>query len=116
MPKRTDKNQTEVVAQLRRLGCTVQSLGDVGKGCPDLIIGIHGFNFLIELKSTRKKWLTDKEKAWQNDWSGQVDVCSTVIEILDVFEEKFFEQTKYEELIAQLHEMRKKYGSNDTGS
>lgn len=81
MRRRIDKNQREVVNRLRSLGFSVQLLSGVGKGCPDLLIGWHGQNFLIELKSG-KKWTTEDEANWLSEWKGQAAVCTTVDEIL----------------------------------
>lgn len=35
--KRIDENQPRIVANLRRIGATVQVLSMVGKGCPDIL-------------------------------------------------------------------------------
>lgn len=62
---RTDANQTEIVAALRGIGAHVQSLADVGKGCPDLLVSFRGAWFVFELKSPGGK-LTDDERDWHN--------------------------------------------------
>ena len=36
MKKRTDFNQQEIINALRAIGCSVQDLSQVGRGCPDL--------------------------------------------------------------------------------
>jgi hypothetical protein len=56
---RTDSNQTEIVATLRSLGCSVQMLHAVGAGCPDLLIGIDGQNLLLEIKDGSKPQALD---------------------------------------------------------
>ncbi len=80
MPKRVDANQKEVVAYLRQLGASVQMLHEVGRGCPDLLVGFRGINYLFELKNganakSRQK-LTDDELAWHAKWNGAVYVVS----------------------------------------
>lgn len=60
---RTDTNQREIVAALRQAGAFVQSVADVGNGCPDLIVAYHGRVFLIEVKDGAGK-LTADEAAW----------------------------------------------------
>ena len=40
--KRVDNNQTQIVKALRDMGCTVEHLHAVGKGCPDIIVGFKG--------------------------------------------------------------------------
>lgn len=91
MPKyaaKADRNQPEIVAMLRLVGCTVQHLHTIGKGCPDLLVGYRGKNYVLELKdgklppSGRK--LTDDEKRWHEDWRGEVHVVSNVREALEV--------------------------------
>lgn len=73
---RIDANQKAVVAALRKLGCSVQSLASVGNGCPDLLVGWRGRNFLLEVKDGEKveskRRLTDFEARWHEGWCGQV--------------------------------------------
>jgi hypothetical protein len=76
MPKRIDGNQVEIVQALRDIGATVQSLASIGKGCPDLLVGYQGKNYLFEIKSENGK-LTKDEAVWTSKWDGQVRVvCS----------------------------------------
>ena len=51
---RVDDNQQAIVQGLRAAGCTVQSLADIGKGCPDIIVGLRSRNFLLEIKDGSK--------------------------------------------------------------
>ncbi len=72
-----DGNQAEVVAALRKVGCTVQSLATVGNGCPDLVVGLRGRNVLIEVKpgyayDKRQRQLNARESAWHQAWAGEV--------------------------------------------
>ena len=60
---KTDANQREIVAALRQAGAFVQSVADVGNGCPDLIVAYHGRVFLLECKDGAGK-LTADEAAW----------------------------------------------------
>lgn len=86
--KRVDDNQKRIVEQLRRLNISVQHLHTIGKGCPDLLLGVRNQNFLIELKDEdkpgSKKKLTDDEQKFFNEWRGQVNKCETLEEILKV--------------------------------
>lgn len=78
---RIDDNHREVVEALRRVGCRVQSLATIGKGCPDLLVlspysqRLH----LLELKDGRKaksaRKLTEDEERFAADW-GCVVVCN----------------------------------------
>jgi hypothetical protein len=89
---RIDANQKEIVAALRRAGCSVQSLATVGKGCPDLIVGRNGKNFLIEVKDGAKvpsaRKLTDDEKRWHEQWNGQVSIVEDVDQALQLVGQK----------------------------
>lgn len=76
---RTDNNQEAIVAALREAGASVQSLAAVGQGCPDLVVGFRGENWLMECKrqkDDRKKapQLTDDQVEWIKAWQGQVVV------------------------------------------
>ncbi len=95
--KRVDANQGDIVDALRRLGCTVMSIASVGRGCPDLVVGIQRpdgrrVNVLLEVKDGRKKpsarKLTPAEREWIDSWRGQVAVVGSVPEaIAAVFRE-----------------------------
>lgn len=79
---RIDSNQTEIVKELRNLGYSVLCLHTVGKGCPDLLVGKNGVNYLIELKSSAKAKLTPDEKEFFENWTGHAIVASSVEEII----------------------------------
>jgi len=72
---KVDENQAEIVKGLRRIGCTVQPLHTVGEGCPDLLVGWQGFNFLFEVKDGNKmpseQKLTPAQIKWHESWRGQ---------------------------------------------
>lgn len=88
--KRVDDNQNTIVKHLRRLGISVQHLHTIGQGCPDLLLGFRGKNYLVELKDEKKvkskKKLTDDEEKFFNEWKGQVNKCETLEEIIKVIE------------------------------
>lgn len=67
---RADDNQAEIVAILREVGVTVQILSQVGGGCPDLLVGWRGVNYLLEVKSARGK-LSLAEAKFARAWAGQ---------------------------------------------
>lgn len=80
--KRVDDNQAQVVKALRAEGWSVQHLHAVGKGCPDLLIGVKTItskqNFLIEIKDGKKQWkLTPDQTIWHYNWQGQADVATS---------------------------------------
>ena len=61
--KRTDKNQQAIILAFHHFGCQVQSLADVGKGCPDLLVNFDGRLILVEVKDGNKRLLKS-----QRDW------------------------------------------------
>lgn len=79
---RIDANQPEIVAALRKAGCTVQHLHSVGKGCPDLLVGRAGVNYLLEIKDGGKpasdQRLTADQVVWHREWGGAVTVVNSV--------------------------------------
>lgn len=77
MPKRTDHNQPDISAALRRMGASVFSLHKVGKGCPDLLVGYRGLNFLVEVKNGEKAKLTEDQRAFHQCWRGQSIVLAS---------------------------------------
>ena len=71
---RVDSNQRAIVAALRQIGASVQSLADIGHGCPDLLVGFRGRTLLMEVKDGSKvksaRALTPDEEAWIAGWRG----------------------------------------------
>ena len=78
---KVDANQSLVVEEFRRLGASVQCLHTVGKGCPDLLIGWRGRNYLIEVKDGPKAKLTPDQVAWHGGWGGGADVLRSVADV-----------------------------------
>jgi len=82
-PKRTDANQAEIVAALRQAGASVQTLHEVGHGCPDVVVGHHGKNWLFEIKTEAGK-LNARESLWHHGWNGQASVIRSVEDALAI--------------------------------
>jgi Holliday junction resolvase len=85
---KVDANQAEIVAALRAVGATVTPLHAVGQGCPDILAGYGGLNFLLEVKDGAKppsaRKLTPDQVSWHDTWRGQVAVASSVKEALKI--------------------------------
>ena len=81
MAKKVDANQAEIVAALRQCGATVQCLHTVGHGCPDLVVGLGGKNYLLEVKNGNGR-LTTHESRWHREWRGQVHIVRSVEDAL----------------------------------
>lgn len=86
--KRIDANQPEIVKALRSAGASVQSLADLGKGVPDLLVGFRGQNWLMEVKDWQqppsRRRLTPDEKKWHDSWTGQKCVVETASEAFQI--------------------------------
>lgn len=78
---KVDVNQSEIVAELRKLGCSVCILSSVGAGCPDILCGKSGRNWLFEVKNGGKK-LTFDEQLFHDTWNGQVNVIENTKDAL----------------------------------
>lgn len=78
---RTDTNHREIVNALRNAGASVEDLSRVGRGCPDLCVGLRGQNFLLEIKSGRHR-LNAEQVEWRKLWSGHVDIVYSVEDAL----------------------------------
>lgn len=85
---KTDANQPEIVAALRKMGASVTLLSQVGGGCPDLLVGIAGVNLLLEVKDGSKppsaRKLTADQVEWHGSWRGQKAVVASVEEAMSV--------------------------------
>lgn len=79
--KKVDVNQFFIVATLRKMGMSVQSLASVGNGCPDLLVGYQGVNYLMEVKDGDKppsaQKLTIDQTHWHSAWKGVVHVVTS---------------------------------------
>lgn len=74
MKKRVDANQPELVAVMRRLGCSWRSTHEI-PGALDGIIGVAGIDQRIEIKDGKKppsaRRLTDAEQDEFDTWRGR---------------------------------------------
>jgi len=110
--KKVDGNQSEIVDGLRRLGMTVQDLHIVGKGCPDLLVGVANVNFLVEVKADKKKPLTKDQMEWIGCWQGNyvigwniTEITQYIVDYLELMGQSRHPDTKF--LKAWLKEERK---------
>ena len=70
MRTKPDANQGRIVQVLEEVGCSVQDLHEVGGGCPDILVGFHGVNYLVEIKTAEGK-VNKKQVIWHAQWKGQ---------------------------------------------
>lgn len=75
---KVDSNHKAIREALESAGASVQSMANLGRGCPDLLVGLRGQNFVLEVKDgsipPSKRKLTEHEANWIHTWRGQVDV------------------------------------------
>lgn len=75
---RKDANQSEIVAALQAIGCTVKVMH---VPC-DLLVGYRGRNALLEIKDGAKppsaRKLTPDQVIFQAEWRGQYAVVENV--------------------------------------
>ncbi len=78
---RKDANQTEIAEALRRAGASVEFLHRLGGGIPDLLVGISGRNYILEVKacapSKAESHLTPDQKRWFASWRGQKAIVTS---------------------------------------
>jgi hypothetical protein len=90
-----DANQPEIVKVLRKVGVSVQHLHSVGAGCPDLLCGLLGFTFLIEVKDGSKvpsaQKLTPDQVLWHASWKAPVHIVNSIdaaLEVVAIYQRK----------------------------
>lgn len=77
-----DANQNEIVDALRKIGCSVQILSNVGKGCTDLAVGFSNLTLMMEIKDGNKppsaQKLTADQVKWHSEWKGSKVVVNSI--------------------------------------
>lgn len=85
---RKDDNQDAIIEALEAIGCTVEKLHAVGNGCPDILIGIKGFNLMAEIKDGDKvpsqQKLRPLQEKWHGEWKGQAAVVKSPAEAIQL--------------------------------
>lgn len=81
--KRRDANHGEIVAAFQRCGYSVLDLSQVGGGCPDLLVGRRGRDYLIEVKSGSGR-VSNEQCSWAQEWLGYAPrVVRTVDDVVE---------------------------------
>lgn len=78
-----DSNEPEIVEYLRKAGCKVDRIS--GTGTPDLLVGFHGHNILMEVKMPGKK-LRPAQEDWHAEWTGQKVIVESIDDAAKVIE------------------------------
>ena len=71
MRHRADHNQRRIVDALRKSGCSVVVLSQVGSGCPDILAARGGRNVLLEVKQPGEKH-TKQQAQFHALWRGEI--------------------------------------------
>lgn len=65
-----DSNHAEIVAVLKAFGASVYDAAHAGRSFPDLVVGLGGVTFLVEIKAGEKARTTDGQQAFADTWRG----------------------------------------------
>ena len=83
---RKDTNQDDIVKAFRNFGFTAHVTSQLGNGFPDLVVGKHGVNYLVEIKDgtkpPSKRALTDDEFEFHWKWRGSIHIVESVDDVL----------------------------------
>ncbi len=83
---RTDGNHKEIVAAFRKLGVSVRQTYQLPDGGGDIVVGVHGFNVLVEIKdgnlSPSKRELTPDEQVFRDDWKGWHEIVESIDDVV----------------------------------
>ena len=74
-----DDNEAEIIEGLIAAGCSVRQISL--EGFPDLVVGRHGVNYFLEVKTEKGK-LTAEQETFFAEWRGQAQVVRSVEEAL----------------------------------
>ena len=77
--RKVDLNHQDIVKTLRSLGASVFDASGIGRGFPDLVVGIYDKTVLVEIKSDEKKKFTQAQLDFMAKWKG-----SSIVRINDI--------------------------------
>ena len=87
MRNRADCNQQEIVDELRKKEVSVIILSQVGRGCPDLLVGWYGVNYLLEVKD-KDGDLSDSQKVFFDNWQGRAYIVRSIDEVMELINDR----------------------------
>lgn len=79
---RVDKNQPEMVEYLRKIGCNVIILSQLGNGVGDLLVSFCSITVMVEIKKDKNGKLTPDEEKFCEDFQGFYIVAYEAKQIL----------------------------------
>ena len=80
---KVDANHSEIVAAFRKLGASVLSLANLGRGVPDLLVAWCGVTMLIEVKAPKGRETEDQLRFFEG-WQGQIFIVRDTEGVLTV--------------------------------
>jgi hypothetical protein len=80
---KVDANHPEIVAAFRKLGASVLSLANLGRGVPDLLVAWCGVTMLVEVKAPKGKETEDQIQFFEG-WQGQIFIVRDTEGVLTV--------------------------------
>jgi hypothetical protein len=80
---KVDANHSEIVAAFRKLGASVLSLANLGRGVPDLLVAWCGVTMLVEVKAPKGKETEDQLRFFEG-WQGQIFIVRDTEGVLTV--------------------------------
>lgn len=85
---KVDRNQSEIVAALRKIGAKVVPTHTVGQGFPDLVVAYGGRTCLLEIKDglqiPSKRRLTPDQEIFHAAWTGEIHIVESVEQAIAV--------------------------------
>jgi hypothetical protein len=87
---RKDHNHSAITAAFLSIpGVSIFDLSDIGRGVPDLIVGVRGESLLVEIKNPAthygRKGLNRRQLAFQADWKGgPIHVVRTIDDVIEL--------------------------------
>lgn len=81
---RRDAIHKDIVTALISMGCSVRDLSQIGDGGPDLLLGLLGGDFQIEIKSEEGE-LSEDQMEFEEEWAGgRIHVVRSVLDAIDL--------------------------------
>ncbi len=70
---RKDKNHDKIVSALQEVGATVIDTSEISQGFPDIIVGIFGRTYLMEIKNpeNHQSKLSSRQILFHSNWRGK---------------------------------------------
>lgn len=89
---RRDANHTDIVGTFRACHCSVLDTASLGKGAPDIVVGVNAeTTLLVEIKDGKKppsqRKLTPDELAFMQAWRGKYVIIESVDDVINLLKE-----------------------------